>query len=880
MACRCNLCSLSFPTDSAYADHNVDVHRFPKTAPPPSNVNYHPFIDARPCNLEGEYLPPGTPPPPRENAPDWWPFKNRPHFRMAEWNFEKVQTSQGDVDELLRNLAAQKALETGDPSATTMYKNAQEMLDTIDAIPYGDVAWTTFHIKYTGPVTPNTPAWKLKTYEIHTRNPLEVAEHIAGCADFINGWDYTPFEETTAEDCQRFSNLMSGTWAWKKADLLSTNAAYHGTMLTPVIIGADKTTVSVATGHQEFHPVYMSLGNLSNDMRRAHRDSVVPLAFLAIPKYGREKATDEYRVFVKQLYHTALAQILSPLRPAMTNPHVMRCPDGHYRRALFELGPVIADYPEQVCLAGIVSGWCPKCRARPHELATGGRPRFRAWSEGAQETFSPAVLWDVYGINGDVTPFTAHFPRADIHELLTPDLLHQLIKGTFKDHLVAWVNEYIKLTAPTEAEAVRIIDEIDRRLYIAPPFPGLRRFPHGRNFSQWTGDDSKALMKIYLAAIAGVVPARMVQCIAAFLDFCYLARRSEHDTISLASMSGALAQFHALRVIFIETGVCPDGFGQPRQHSLIHYAESIQKFGSPNGLCSSITESKHIDAVKRTWRRSNRNNPIGQMLRSLTRLSKMAAARVEFGLRGMLHGDVHTAARQELGDPEVEDVQTQREEAFLYSRIDLLALELDVPDLHTLIRRFLQTRIYPDIDPNVVPTFDLPEISSKAQIGIHLSASVTFCAPSELAGPHGMHREIIRCNPRWYKTTRRFDTVLILADPDAHGMRRYRVARLRQLVSIMHEDILHQVAIVHQYVYEGAEPDGLTAMWVVKPETVNERWVTGIVPLTAIARACHLMPVLGRTSVPVWFDYSDTLDWFDKYYVNHYIDYHAHETLM
>ncbi|KAI9569828.1 hypothetical protein HD554DRAFT_2037827 [Boletus coccyginus] len=29
-----------------------------------------------------------------------------------------------------------------------------------------------------------------------------------------------------------------------------------------------------------------------------------------------------------------------------------------------------------------------------------------------------------------------HFPRADIHELIVLDLLHQLIKGTFKDHLV------------------------------------------------------------------------------------------------------------------------------------------------------------------------------------------------------------------------------------------------------------------------------------------------------------------------------------------------------------------------------------------------------------------------------------------------------------
>lgn len=52
----------------------------------------------------------------------------------------------------------------------------------------------------------------------------------------------------------------------------------------PIILGADKTTVSVATGHQEFHPVYMSVGNIHNNMRRAHGDGVIPLAFLSIPK--------------------------------------------------------------------------------------------------------------------------------------------------------------------------------------------------------------------------------------------------------------------------------------------------------------------------------------------------------------------------------------------------------------------------------------------------------------------------------------------------------------------------------------------------------------------------------------------------------------------
>lgn len=59
-------------------------------------------------------------------------------------------------------------------------------------------------------------------------------------------------------------------------------------------------------------------------------------------------------------------------------------------------------------------------------------------------------------------PFTTSFPRADIHELLSCDLLHQVIKGTFKDHLVAWVEDYLKLKHGKSA-AAKIMSDIDRR---------------------------------------------------------------------------------------------------------------------------------------------------------------------------------------------------------------------------------------------------------------------------------------------------------------------------------------------------------------------------------------------------------------------------------
>lgn len=69
---------------------------------------------------------------------------------------------------------------------------------------------------------------------------------------------------------------------------------------------------------------------------------------------------DDYRKFRRQLFHTSLETMLLSLKPQMTKPEPVRCPDGHFRRAVLGLGPYIADYPEQAILACIVQGWCPK----------------------------------------------------------------------------------------------------------------------------------------------------------------------------------------------------------------------------------------------------------------------------------------------------------------------------------------------------------------------------------------------------------------------------------------------------------------------------------------------------------------------------------------
>jgi len=56
-----------------------------------------------------------------------------------------------------------------------------------------------------------------------------------------------------------------------------------------VIIGSDKTMVSVATGQVEYWPLYASVGNLHNNVRHAHGNGLVLVGFLAIPKSKIQK---------------------------------------------------------------------------------------------------------------------------------------------------------------------------------------------------------------------------------------------------------------------------------------------------------------------------------------------------------------------------------------------------------------------------------------------------------------------------------------------------------------------------------------------------------------------------------------------------------------
>ncbi|KLO09541.1 hypothetical protein SCHPADRAFT_833873, partial [Schizopora paradoxa] len=863
----------------------------------------------KPCDKDGNILPEQTPPEGEPlDADDWSPFTSRVQFEVCELLYLKNEMSQALVDKLMELWSA-SFFQAGS-EASAPFANHVEMHNLIDSIKHGDAPWYSFKIKYSGDIPEHgAPKWMTDTYEVCARDTNLVVANLLKNTDFDGEFDYVPYKEFDAAGNQRYCDYFSGGLVQKHADIIAQKVqGAKGAMYVPIILGSDKTTVSVATGQNDYHPVYLSIGNVTNAVRRAHRNAVTVVAFLAVPKSEKESDDSEsFRRFRRQLSHISFAKILEPLKAGMTVPEVRLCPDKHYRRCIYGIGALIVDYPDQVSHTCIVQGWCPKCTSKNDNLDEPNVPRTYELAERLILALDPQELWDDFGMVSNLAPFTNDFPRADVYELISPDILHQIIKGTFKDHLVHWIKKYLdKVYGKVRAKKYMMI--IDRRLAAVPPFSCLRRFAEGRGFKQWTGDDSKALMKVYLPAIRGIVPSNMVRAIRAFLDFCYLVRRAVITDTDIAQIQDAIERFHLYREVFRTTRVRPSGFSLPRQHSMVHYPRHIQLFAAPNGLCTSITESKHIKAVKKPWRRSNKFNAIKQMLLTNQRLDKLAAARVDFKARGMLQSSCIEQAYDEFirnkraearraVDPNVEADNEAAEGVVegpqVFNEVKLASkpqrkypktLEelanhpnIQIPLLPLLVGRFLYRELNEDAPFEIEDDTILPRMLGR--VFVFHSATSLFHSPSDLSGVGGMRKEIIRATPSWRKGPPRYDCVFITTDDTQAGFRGLHVARVKLFFAFVHREIRYDCALVHWYVLAEEEPDELTGMWMVKPDLYDDRRTPriSVIHVDAILRAAHLIPVYGNSIIDKNHKFETTLDTFSLFFVNKYADHHSNE---
>ncbi|KAF8224594.1 hypothetical protein L208DRAFT_1510954 [Tricholoma matsutake] len=299
--------------------------------------------------------------------------------------------------------------------------------------------------------------------------------------------------------------------------------------------------------------------------------------------------------------------MLEPLVKAGTDGIDIGCADGFICTAFPVLSAYIVDYPEQCLIACCQENACPTCLVKPKER---GQPIHSVLRDPvitihilAQQSQGLAPSEFKAHNMRPINPFWKDLLHCDIFFCLTPDMLHQLHKGVFKDHISKWVTQS---TIGGQAEIVACFQ-------IMSCHPTLWHFKKRISMMmQWTGNEHKNMEKV-LGTLIGAVDHKVLKAVRAVLDFIGYAHFETHCDESLAELDQAWVTFHEEKGIF-ENLEIQKHFNISKIHNIKHYVDSIHSWGTTDGFNSEASECLHIDFAKLGYQVSNKKGFTVQMV--------------------------------------------------------------------------------------------------------------------------------------------------------------------------------------------------------------------------------------------------------------------------
>ncbi|QRW03219.1 hypothetical protein RhiLY_02218 [Ceratobasidium sp. AG-Ba] len=445
----------------------------------------------------------------------------------------------------------------------TPWINNKQLFRDIDRLPHGP-GWNILDINL------NEESQRLSRKHssyLFKRSVIATFRDLMANPEFKNHMKYAPRREWTAEDrtCRVYGETCSGDWWWDLQEKLPDKYA----MLVPLIASYDKTVMSVISGGQVVHPLYLTLGNIDKSIRRQlSTHATALLAYLPVDAFTQVSDDLERSRLRRDLTQRALEKVFEELLVASKEGLVVLCPDGRYRRAYPVLAGAMLDYEEQGPMAGVKRYRCPKCLTPKGGWDNGniGLPRtnadtleaLHAWLSGeGREKADRLELREK-----PVWPWWANIPHMDFAGCIMPDFLHQLHQGMVR-HLLNW-------TAHAGGSTT-----IDRLFILMPEAEGMRHF--GQGITSLDGDEWDL---------------DFVRLTRALLDFVYRAQASRMTDDDIGRLDEALADVHKYKAVLVRMEIFNDN----------------SRRGTPDGFSTEGPEHMHIES-KQAWRASNKTTP-------------------------------------------------------------------------------------------------------------------------------------------------------------------------------------------------------------------------------------------------------------------------------
>ncbi|TCD59805.1 hypothetical protein EIP91_011412 [Steccherinum ochraceum] len=726
----------------------------------------------------------------------WEPFKDEEEWEMAKWMTLNMGANQ--VEGFLKlSMIKNHCHMTG--SKYSFFKQ-------VDSLPTA-APWLCDEIAITGDLRGENGELLTETVELWRRDPVECIRELIGNPAFRDVMKYAPEKVFTDSEktSRRFDEMSSGNWWWNIQEKLPPGATVAP---RAVILASDQTMLSQFRGDQVAWPVYLSIGNIAKATRRQVKArATVLIGYLPISNLDCfSSATCSLAGY--RLYHKAMSVLLETLEKAGTDGVDMVCADGFVRKVFPILAAYIADHPEQCLVTGVMENRCPRGTVHPKERGEATECLLRNVSDTLEalslhERNLPSPNFDAQGLRPIYQPFWATLPHCDIFACITPDILHQLHKGVFKDHLVKWCTVLVGA------------DELDRRFKAMADVPGLRYFKKGiSGISQWTGTEHKEMQKIFVALLAGAVDARVLAVAQAVVDFIYYAQFQVHTKASLLALRRAFETFHENKNIFVETGV-RQHFNIPKLHSMMHYLDSIEELGTADGYNTELPERLHIDFAKVAYRAGNRKDYIANMARWLQR-QEAVELRAQF-IKWLKNQELDEHARSTTSDTSDESGSESEEEVVTYPAVSSISPSLGSQPPAELVPRYYIAKKSPFTKVDLtrlrdsfcasefLPAFtafiqkhltDAPFLpSSRDKYAVYKQIKVilpknTFIAQRKAHDKIRAIPALPSRGPRKPATPAHFDTALVIEDAEAFaagrgvGIAGLRIARIRAIFEL------------------------------------------------------------------------------------------------